>query len=128
MNEDTRTIVVFLLFGLVAGWLASFVVGGSMACGLPRVRRRRRLRRWLSCFKVLGIDLGIKNRLLTEMVTAVIGAIIVVVLRAHRILGRRRGREFRKEITGGNQRVLQLDKVWAESHIESHLAGRRQRT
>ena len=80
MSENTRTIVVFLLFGLVAGWLASFIVGGSggllsyLVSGVAGAFVGGYL------MKAVGINLGIQNRLLSEMVTAVIGAVIVVLV------------------------------------------------
>lgn len=61
MNADTRALVIFLLIGLVAGWLASVLVGGFL-------------------LNALGLNLGIRNALASQIVTATIGAIVVVLL------------------------------------------------
>ncbi len=79
MDPKIRTIVVTLLFGLIAGWLASFIVGGGGALryivtGLIGAAVGGYLMR------ALGINLGIKNELFAEIVTATIGAIVVVLL------------------------------------------------
>ena len=79
MDPTVRTIVVTVLFGLVAGWLASFVVGGGsvlryVVTGLVGAVVGGYLMR------ALGINLGIRNELVAEIVTATIGAIVVVLL------------------------------------------------
>lgn len=79
MDDTTRALLVFALIGIVAGFLASLIVGGG---GLIR---------WLVSgvvgafvggylFRALGIDLGISNPLLSQIATSTIGAIIVVLL------------------------------------------------
>jgi uncharacterized membrane protein YeaQ/YmgE (transglycosylase-associated protein family) len=76
---DTRALAVMLVVGLLAGWLASFVVGGS---GLLRYILTGVIGSFVGGFVLRGfaIQLGIKNELLNQIVTASIGAVIVVVL------------------------------------------------
>lgn len=78
MDERTRAIIVFALIGLVAGWLASILVGGS---GLVRYLVSGVLGSFVGGFllSALGVDLGIKNALASQIVTAAIGAIVVVL-------------------------------------------------
>jgi uncharacterized membrane protein YeaQ/YmgE (transglycosylase-associated protein family) len=79
MNEQTRDLIVFALIGIVAGFLASLVVGGD---GLVRYLITGVIGAFVGgyLFRALGINLGIGNRLVSEVVTAAIGAIIVVVV------------------------------------------------
>jgi len=79
MNADTRALAVFLLIGLVAGWLASFIMGGS---GLVRYLLSGVIGAFVggSVLRALGIDLGIRNALAAQIATATIGAIIVLLV------------------------------------------------
>lgn len=79
MNADTRALVIFLLIGLVAGWLASVLVGGS---GLIRYLVTGVIGAFVGGFLLnsLGLNLGIRNALASQIVTATIGAIVVVLL------------------------------------------------
>ena len=79
MNADTRALVIFLLIGLVAGWLASVLVGGS---GLMRYLVTGVIGAFVGGFllNALGLNLGIRNALASQIVTATIGAIVVVLL------------------------------------------------
>lgn len=79
MNADTRALVVFLAIGLVAGFLASIIVGGG---GLIRYLITGVLGAFVGGFllNALGVNLGIKNPLASQIVTATIGAIVVVLL------------------------------------------------
>lgn len=78
MDEKTRAIAVFVLIGLIAGWLASILVGGS---GLIRYLVSGILGSFVGGFLLnfLGVNLGIKNALASQIVTAAIGAIVVVL-------------------------------------------------
>jgi len=71
--------VVFLLIGLVAGFLASLVVGGGglLSCLLSGV-----IGAFVGgfLFHALGISLGIQNLLVVQIIHATVGAIIVVLL------------------------------------------------
>ena len=74
---DGKNIVIALLIGLVAGWLASFITGGS---GLIRYLVSGVLGSFVGSFILakLGISLGIENEIIRDIATAAIGAIIVV--------------------------------------------------
>ena len=79
MDAKTQKIAVFLVIGVVAGWLASFIVMGG---GLLQYLISGVLGAFVGGYllDVLGIRLGIKNPLLAQIVTATIGAIVVVLL------------------------------------------------
>lgn len=79
MNNDARALIVFLLIGLVAGFLASVVVGGG---GLIRYLVTGVIGAFVGGYvlSALNVNLGIKNPLASQIVTATIGAIIVVLL------------------------------------------------
>ena len=78
-NVDTRGIVIFLLIGLVAGWLASLVVGGG---GLIRYIITGVLGAFVGGYllSALGVRLGFRSALVSQIVTAAIGAIVVVLI------------------------------------------------
>jgi uncharacterized membrane protein YeaQ/YmgE (transglycosylase-associated protein family) len=79
MDRKTQQIVVFLLVGLVAGWLASFIVQGG---GLLQYLLSGVIGAFVGGFllDISGINLGIKNPLVAQIVTATIGAIVVVLV------------------------------------------------
>ena len=79
MNFETRTLITFLIIGIVAGFIASLVVGGS---GLVRYLITGVIGAFVGgyLFDVLGIDLGIKNRMASQIVTASVGAIVIIFL------------------------------------------------
>lgn len=79
MDQQTRELVIFALIGLVAGYLASIVVGGS---GIIRYLVSGVIGAFVGpmLLKALKLDLGIRNALAGQIVTATIGAIIVVIL------------------------------------------------
>lgn len=76
---DMRSLVIAIVIGLVAGWLASIVVGGG---GLIRYIITGLIGSFVGSYLLgaLGIDLGIGNPLVSQIVTAAIGAIVVVLL------------------------------------------------
>ncbi|MGZ9720830.1 GlsB/YeaQ/YmgE family stress response membrane protein [Rhizobium miluonense] len=71
--------VVFLLIGLVAGFLASLIVGGGglISCLVSGV-----IGAFVGgfLFHWFGISLGIENALVVEIIHATVGAIVVVLL------------------------------------------------
>ncbi len=71
--------IVFLLIGLVAGFLASLVVGGG---GLIRCLVSGVIGAFVGgfLFQALGISLGIDNALVVQIIHATVGAIIVVLV------------------------------------------------
>ncbi|MEN5081850.1 GlsB/YeaQ/YmgE family stress response membrane protein [Bosea sp. TWI1241] len=76
---DMRAILVAIAIGAVAGWLASIVVGGG---GLVRYIITGLIGAFVGSFLLAaaGINLGISNPLVSQIVTATIGAIVVVLL------------------------------------------------
>jgi uncharacterized membrane protein YeaQ/YmgE (transglycosylase-associated protein family) len=79
MNVETRALLTFLIIGIIAGFLASLIVGGS---GIVRYLITGVIGSFVGgyLFDVLGIDLGIKNRIASQIVTASIGAIVIIIL------------------------------------------------
>ena len=79
MDQQMRELVIFALIGLVAGYLASIVVGGS---GIVRYLVSGVIGAFVGpmLLKALKLDLGIRNALAGQIATATIGAIIVVIL------------------------------------------------
>jgi len=79
MSMDTQALLVFLLIGLVAGFLASLLVGGGglIACLLSGV-----IGAFVGgfLFRALGISLGIENALVVEIIHATVGAVVVVLI------------------------------------------------
>ncbi|TDW34820.1 transglycosylase associated protein [Rhizobium azibense] len=84
MSMETQAWLVFLLIGLVAGFLASLVVGGG---GLVRCLLSGIIGAFVGgfLFNALGISLGIENALVVQIIHATVGAIVVVVLIARAI-------------------------------------------
>ena len=76
---DLRAILVAIAIGAVAGWLASIVMGGG---GLIRYIITGLIGAFVGSFllQFLGVSLGIGNPLMSRIVTATIGAIVVVFL------------------------------------------------
>jgi uncharacterized membrane protein YeaQ/YmgE (transglycosylase-associated protein family) len=79
MDSQTRDLIVFALVGIIAGFLASLVVGGD---GLIRYLITGIIGAFVGgyLFRALGINLGIGNAFLSEVVTAAVGAIVIVIL------------------------------------------------
>ncbi len=80
MDIETRALMIFVLIGLVAGFLASLVMGGGG--GILRYLVTGLIGAFVGgyLFDVLNIDLGIRNRVVSQIVTASVGAIIVIIL------------------------------------------------
>jgi uncharacterized membrane protein YeaQ/YmgE (transglycosylase-associated protein family) len=76
---NARDIVIFILIGLVAGWLASFVVGGG---GLVRYIITGLIGSFVGgfLFSALGLKLGLGNQLVEQILVSAVGAIVVVLL------------------------------------------------
>ena len=79
MDDQTRALVVFAIIGIVAGFLASILVGGG---GLIQYLVSGVVGAFVGGYvlSALGINLGIKNALASQVATATIGAIVVVLL------------------------------------------------
>ncbi len=76
---DGRNIAIALIMGVVAGWLASFVVGGG---GLLQYLISGVLGSFVGSFLLgkIGVTLGIQNEYARDIVTAAIGAVVVVII------------------------------------------------
>jgi uncharacterized membrane protein YeaQ/YmgE (transglycosylase-associated protein family) len=78
-NNNTRAILIFIGIGILAGFLASLIVGGG---GLITYLISGIIGSFVGgyLFTALKLDLGIKNDVLRQIVTSTVGAIIVVLL------------------------------------------------
>lgn len=78
-GNNNRAILMFIGIGLVAGFLASLIVGGG---GLITYLVSGLIGSFVGgyLFAALRIDLGIRNDLLRQIVTSTVGAIIVVII------------------------------------------------
>ncbi len=76
---DGKALAIFLVIGLVAGFLASLIVGGG---GLLTYLISGVIGSFVGGFllNAAGVNLGIKNPLVSQIATSTIGAIIVVIL------------------------------------------------
>jgi uncharacterized membrane protein YeaQ/YmgE (transglycosylase-associated protein family) len=76
---DITALLIFLAIGLVAGWLASLVLGGG---GLLRNLIVGVIGAFVGgwVLSAAGVVLPIGNALLSQIITATIGAIIVIVI------------------------------------------------
>jgi uncharacterized membrane protein YeaQ/YmgE (transglycosylase-associated protein family) len=79
MSPEVQSLLIFLLTGLVAGWIASLVLGGG---GLLRNLVVGVIGALVGGYvlKFAGVTLPIGNQWVSDLVTAVIGAIIVIVV------------------------------------------------
>ena len=75
---DKQALAAQLGIALIAGWLASWIVGGS---GLLRYAITGVVGSFVGALVVdrLGVELGIRNPLTSRIVTAVIGAVLVIL-------------------------------------------------
>jgi uncharacterized membrane protein YeaQ/YmgE (transglycosylase-associated protein family) len=76
---ESRSVVIVLVVGLVAGFLASLVVGGG---GILRYLVTGLIGAFVGSFlfRTLGISLGLGNSVAELILVSTIGAIIVVLL------------------------------------------------
>ena len=76
---DSKNIIIALLLGLIAGWLASFVVGGY---GVFQYLISGVIGSFVGSYILnrMGIDLGIKNEYGRDIATATIGAMVVMII------------------------------------------------
>lgn len=79
MDARTRDLVMLAVIGVVAGFLASLLTGGS---GIIRYLISGVIGAYVGgfLFSALGVNLGIKSPLLSQIVTATAGAVVVVIL------------------------------------------------
>lgn len=78
MDDRMKGLITMALIGVAAGFLASFIVGGG---SWIRYLVSGVLGSFVGGYvlSALGVSLGIKNPLAAQIVSATIGAIIVVV-------------------------------------------------
>lgn len=78
-DMDMKAILIWCAIGLLAGWLASFFVGGG---GMIRYLLTGLIGAFVGgfLFKVAGINLNLGNAYVNEIVVAAIGAIVVVLI------------------------------------------------
>ena len=76
---DTKNIIIALVLGLIAGWLASFIVGGY---GIVQYLISGVIGSFVGSYVLnrMGINLGITNEYGRDITTATIGAIIVMII------------------------------------------------
>lgn len=76
---DTRSLLIFLGIGILAGFLASLIVGGG---GLVTYLVSGVIGSFVGgyLFSALNINLGIRNDLVRQIVTSTVGAIIVLLV------------------------------------------------
>jgi uncharacterized membrane protein YeaQ/YmgE (transglycosylase-associated protein family) len=79
MSVGMTELLIFLAIGLVAGWLAGLVLGGggvlrNLIVGVIGAF----VGGWL--LSAAGISLPIGNALVSQIITATIGAIVVIVV------------------------------------------------
>lgn len=79
LPSDITPIIVFLAIGLVAGWLASLVLGGG---GLLRNLIVGVIGAFVGGYVLsfAGVTLPIDNPWVSQIVTATIGALLVIVV------------------------------------------------
>ncbi|MBB99520.1 MAG: GlsB/YeaQ/YmgE family stress response membrane protein [Rhodobacteraceae bacterium] len=74
---EIENILIWCVIGLVAGWLASLVLGGG---GLIRYLVSGLIGAFVGgfLFNLLGIDINLGNAIVNQIVVATVGAIVVV--------------------------------------------------
>jgi uncharacterized membrane protein YeaQ/YmgE (transglycosylase-associated protein family) len=79
MPVDLTALLIFLAIGLVAGWLASLILGGG---GLVRNLIVGVLGAFVGgwLLSAAGISLPVGNVLVSQIITATIGAIVVILI------------------------------------------------
>jgi uncharacterized membrane protein YeaQ/YmgE (transglycosylase-associated protein family) len=79
MKMNTQQIIIMVVIGIVAGWLASLVVGGG---GLLRYLITGLIGAFVGgfVFNTAGWKLNLGNEVVEQIVVSAIGAIIVVIL------------------------------------------------
>ena len=80
MDQRLQALIPIVIIGLVAGFLASFLIPGGG--GLIRYLVSGVLGAFVGGYALgaLGINLGIKNPLVSQIITATIGAVIVLIV------------------------------------------------
>jgi len=79
-NNNTRAIVIFLVIGLIAGWLASWIVPSSSSLLTFLIAGVIGAFVGGYLFSALKINLPIRNIWLSQILTATVGAVIVLLV------------------------------------------------
>lgn len=76
---DVQKILIWCVIGLVAGWLASFLVGGG---GMVRYMLTGLIGAFVGgfLFRAVGIKVNLGNAWVNEIVVAAAGAVVVVLI------------------------------------------------
>jgi len=79
MNIDIQSLLIFLGIGLLAGWIASLILGGgglirNIIVGVIGAF----VGGWL--LSAAGISLPVGNALISQIITATLGAIVVIAI------------------------------------------------
>ncbi len=76
---NAQGLIVMIVIGLVAGWLASLVMGGG---GLVRYLITGLIGAVVGSLLLgaLGVNLGIGNPIVSQIIVATIGAIVVIAI------------------------------------------------
>nr|WP_319382255.1 GlsB/YeaQ/YmgE family stress response membrane protein [uncultured Roseibium sp.] len=76
---DAKSILIWIAIGIIAGWLASILVGGG---GLIRYLLTGIIGAFVGgfIFKFFGINIDLGNPYLNEILVASIGAVVVVLI------------------------------------------------
>ncbi|MBG6143646.1 MAG: GlsB/YeaQ/YmgE family stress response membrane protein [Roseibium album] len=76
---DAKAILIWVAIGIIAGWLASFLVGGG---GIIRYLLTGVIGAFVGgfIFKFAGININLGNAYVNEIVVAAIGAVVVVLI------------------------------------------------
>jgi len=79
MNVDAQKLIIWAIIGIVAGWLASVVIGGGG--GLVRYLITGLIGAFVGgfVFQAAGWKINLGNEWLEQIVIAAIGAIIVAI-------------------------------------------------
>ena len=79
MDENLKNLLIVAIIGIIAGFLASLIVGGG---GLIQYLVSGIIGAFVGNYllRALGVNLGISNPLVSSIVTSAIGAIVVVLL------------------------------------------------
>ena len=79
MSPEIQSLLIFLLTGLVAGWIASLILGGG---GLLRNLIVGVIGALVGGYvlKLANVTLPVGNAWVSDLLTAVIGAIIVIII------------------------------------------------
>jgi uncharacterized membrane protein YeaQ/YmgE (transglycosylase-associated protein family) len=80
MSEQTRSVLIWIVIGLIAGWLASLIVGGGG--GIIGYLIAGLIGSVVGGFlaQQLKIKLNLGNAFLEHLIVSVVGAIIVLII------------------------------------------------